>query len=69
MAFSNFVADVKGNIAYRITSQIPLSGKIMALNLTYKSVKWDTGITDNVSIPDGSRKLTFVEILQMISNM
>lgn len=69
MSFSNFVADLKGNIAYRITSQIPLSGKIMALNLTYKSVKWDTGITDNITVPEGSRKLTFAEILQMISNM
>ena len=69
MNFGKYMTTACGEIAGEISSRIPMGGKIVALDLTYKSAKWNTGLTDGIDIPADARRLSFDDILKLISNM
>ncbi|MDD6140646.1 MAG: DUF4292 domain-containing protein [Bacteroidales bacterium] len=69
MNFGKYMVTARGEIAGEITSRIPMGGKIVALDLTFKSAKWNTGLNDGIDIPADARRLSFDDILKLISNM
>ena len=57
----------RGTFATMIEANIPLAGNNAYFELSYKSLKWDSGFADAVTIPSGARRYAFKDIIKMIS--
>lgn len=69
MTYSEYVRTSNGEMPSKIVARIPMSGKIIPLDISYRSFKWNTGVDDRISIPRNSKKYTFQEILKLITQM
>ena len=69
MTYSEYVRTSNGEMPSKIVARIPMSGKIIPLDISYRSFKWNTGVDDSISIPRNSKKYTFQEILKLITQM
>ena len=67
VAYSRYTATVHGDVAEALTAAIPVGTQKATLSFDYRSLKWDTGVTDNISIPSGAQRLSIDNILKMIS--
>ena len=65
--FSGFKVTENGRIATSVKSDIPLAGANAFFELNYKSVKWDNGVSDSVTVPSGARRYAFSDIMKLIS--
>lgn len=69
MTYLDYVKTSNGEMPSRIMVRIPMSGKIIPLDISYKSFKWNTGIEDSIIIPRNAERFTFHEILKLITQM
>lgn len=68
LRFSEYRTTDKGAIAGKISANIPLAGMDISFELRFgKSVKWDNGITDRISIPKDARRYSLPLILKALS--
>ncbi len=65
--FSGYEFSGVYRMATLIAADIPLAGGTAFFELKYKSVKWDTGNSDSVSIPSGAVRYGFKDIMRMIT--
>lgn len=68
LRFCEYRTTDKGAIAGKISANIPLAGMDISFELRFgKSVKWDNGVTDSISIPKDARRYSLPLILKALS--
>lgn len=67
MNFDAFKAVAGKVIATSITAHIAVGGTEVGLDLRYaKSIRWDSGVTDGISIPSGAKRYSFAQLMQSL---
>lgn len=68
MNFGNYKYTENGIMATEINASVPVSGIEVSLDLNYgKSIKWNTGADDSITVSSGFKRYGFADIMNLIS--
>ncbi len=66
--FGNYKQVSSDTIATDINARIEVSATVVQLDIRYtKSLKWNSGIVDSISIPAGAQRYSFAQIMKSLS--
>lgn len=66
--FTDFKQVSGDTVASDINARIEVSGTIVQLDIRYsKSLRWNSGIVDSISIPAGAQRYSFAQVIKSLS--